>query len=559
MAKSNSLRLLDRRFDEFKALLSDELDVGDKFEIFCADIVLKDLNWAFDELETGITGGDKDGGMDAIHLLINGELINEASDFPDIASGIQIRLIIMQMKHAQATEEAVIDRLYQHIDEALSLEPDAKFHEKHFSKNVQSKLKLFREAMDKYGTKQYSLKIEMHYCSRGDAPEAGARSLAKKLESKCLQCFPGSVVSFDFFGADKLHSIAARPRLTTRTLQVDNGVISTQPGPSYLCLVALDDYVKFITDDDQLNQNLFEFNVRDFEGKGKSVNISIAETIKSPKSETEFWWLNNGITVVSDEVTQTNKTLTINNPMIVNGLQTSHVVFANRANIAEGDERSILVRVVQTSDPAIQEAVIKATNSQNSLTPLALRATEQRQKDIEEFLKNHGVFYERRKNYYKNRGKSSKTIVDLAKLAQSVMAIRIGIPEQSRARPGTYLKKEENYKKVFPPSTDYMQYVNAAKLERKVDAYFASRRKIIDPVHRNNLKFHTLMVLSWNMTNSQKPKLEKIDSNKATSAEIEKAFKWIKVHFDKSGAEDNTAKDRKFTSTLKTEWKPILN
>lgn len=554
MAKSNSLNLLDRRFKEYKTLLPLDFDLGEQFEMFCVEIVHKDLNWGFAELQSGIVGGSDDGGIDAIYLLVNGELITEIDDLPSITAGIQIRLIIMQMKHAASTEEAVIDRLYQHIDEVLSLEPDIEFQEKHFNKDLQAKLLLFREAMDKYGTKQYTLKIELQYCSRGQSPEKKATSLAAKLKKKCLESFPGSEVSFEFFGADILHSIAARPRLSTRVLQVENGVISAPPGPSYLCLVTLNDYVDFITDNGQLNQSLFEFNVRDFEGTGKAVNVSIAETLKSPTEDTDFWWLNNGITIISNDVKPTNKALTIDNPMIVNGLQSSHVVFANRSSFDDTDKRSILVRVVQTDDALIQESVIQATNSQNTLKPLALKATEKKQKDIEEFLKNHGVFYERRKNYYKNRGKSSGDIIDLAKLAQTVMAISIGVPEQSRARPGTYLKSDENYKKVFPPNIDFNTYVNAAKLERRVDGYLTTNRGIIDPVYRNNLKFHTLMTLAWNLTGSQKPKLKTIDISKATTVEIAKAFDWVKEQFDDFSAEDKTAKDSAFTKKLYESW-----
>ena len=122
--------------------------------------------------------------------------------------------------------------------------------------------------MQKYGTKQYNLSIEIQYCSRGNEPKDKAKSLATKLEKKCLDSFPSAKVSFTFCGAKVLHEIAARPRLSTRVLKVKNGILSAPPGPSYICLVALEDYIDFITDNGTLDQNIFEFNVRDFEGKG---------------------------------------------------------------------------------------------------------------------------------------------------------------------------------------------------------------------------------------------------------------------------------------------------
>lgn len=554
MANSNSLSLLDRRFNDFKGTLPDNLDIGEQFEFFCADIVHKDQNWSIDELQSGMIGGGKDGGMDAFFLRVNGELIIDVDDLPDIKSGIQIQLTIMQMKHEAATKEAVINCLHQHIEQALALSPDNDFHNKHFNKSTQAKLELFRATMNKYGVKQYTLRIELQYCSRGLAPVENTLSLAKKLENKCLESFPSSEVSFQFFGAEKLHSIAARPRQSSRPLKVRNGTISTDPGPSHLCLVSLSDYVDFISNDDKLDQKLFEFNVRDFEGMGRAVNKSIAETLQSPTAETDFWWLNNGITIISDAVTVTNKTLTIDNPMIVNGLQTSNMIFENREYYDNDDERSILVRVVQTNDSSIQESVIQATNSQNTLSPLALKATEKQQKDIEEYLVNYGFFYERRKNFYKNRDKPSNSIISLQKLAQAVMAIKIGVPEQARARPGSFLNNKTNYKSVFPPNTNFDGYVNAAKLERLVEGYLQVNRKTIDPLYRNNLKYHSMMVLGWNITGSTNPVLATIDISKASNGEINKAFNFVKAAFDNSGAEDKTAKDSDFTLKLKELW-----
>ncbi|WP_392355955.1 AIPR family protein [Bacteroides fragilis] len=52
-----------------------------------------------------------------------------------------------------------------------------------------------------------------------------------------------------------------------------------------------------------------------------SVNSCIAITLKNKNAE-DFWWLNNGITILSDKITPiTSKQLSIDNPEIDNGLQ----------------------------------------------------------------------------------------------------------------------------------------------------------------------------------------------------------------------------------------------
>jgi hypothetical protein len=82
--------------------------------------------------------------------------------------------------------------------------------------------------------------------------------------------------------------------------------------------------------------------VRDYQGNTE-VNEQIRNTL-SGKSSEDFWWLNNGISVLCSRATVSAKTLTIENAEIVNGLQTSreiYDVFSSRPELNDG--RSVLV------------------------------------------------------------------------------------------------------------------------------------------------------------------------------------------------------------------------
>ena len=62
-----------------------------------------------------------------------------------------------------------------------------------------------------------------------------------------------------------------------------------------------------------VEKSIFESNVRDYQGNN-SVNSSIAETLSSDSKE-DFWWLNNGVTILASEVTfVTNRSLQLVNP-----------------------------------------------------------------------------------------------------------------------------------------------------------------------------------------------------------------------------------------------------
>ncbi|MGB7374174.1 MAG: AIPR family protein [Pontixanthobacter sp.] len=553
---SNLLTLLDQKFDEEKPLLPTGLDLGQQFEIFSSNIIHRNLGWSYEEVQNGIVGGEKDGGIDAFYLLINGTLIQDEDDFLPLTSGIKIHLIFLQAKHEAATKEAVIDKFYQHIDDILSLTPDKQKLALHFNSDLLQKLKLYRAAIRRYGTKDFELAIDIAYASRGGAPTDEAQSLADKLVAKCHQQYPDARVNFQFYGVQRLHKLSiAAPKIKRVLKPIGGGTISAAHR-SHVTLVPLKNYLKFICEDGDLLQQLFEFNVRDYEGDRKTVNAEMASTIDQYHEKEDFWWFNNGITIIAPEISVQSPELVIENPMIVNGLQTSNVIFEKR-DVIEGnddDERSLLVRVVQVSDPDIQERIIKATNSQTSLKPLALKATDAQQKDIEEYLRAKGIFYERRKNFYKNRGKPASSIIDVARLGQSVMAMRMQVPHEARGRPGTFLKNQDNYDKVFPVSINFDEYVNAAKLERKVDAFISKIRASTDAVYRNNLRYHLMMILVWELAGKKTGKIDALNVDKLDDAKMQKAFDWLIAQFDKDGAEDSTAKDKAFTESLKKNW-----
>ena len=102
--------------------------------------------------------------------------------------------------------------------------------------------------------------------------------------------------SFRFLSASDLLTSARRSPSTTSNLRLAENPISTgQEG--FVCLVKLSDYLAFITDEDgHLRSQLFEGNVRDYQGKTE-VNREIRSTLETAGKE-DFWWLNNGVSII---------------------------------------------------------------------------------------------------------------------------------------------------------------------------------------------------------------------------------------------------------------------
>jgi len=301
-----------------------------------------------------------------------------------------------------------------------------------------------------------------------------------------------SPVSFEFSGAAELLDLARRRPVESFTLKLAESPVSSSREPGYIGLVRLVDFYNFIADDKgRLRQRLFEANVRDYQGT-KGSNVDMQQTLRSKLAE-DFWWLNNGVTIIAAKANEAARILAIESPYIVNGLQTSNEIFRY---FSEGgkkeDDRNVLVRVIVTTDSEIADRVIRATNSQIYIPPSQLKATEKIHRDIEDFMKKYDLFYDRRKNHYKMQGKPIERIVGISELAQAVLASALARPADARARPSSVLNNDEEYQKVFNGKYPISLYPKAALLLRLCEKYLNDHPDRLSRKDRNNLRFYLM-------------------------------------------------------------------
>ena len=198
-----------------------------------------------------------------------------------------------------------------------------------------------------------------------------------------------------------------------------------------------EDYRAFLLDEHgDLHERIFESNVRGFQ-QNTPVNIGIRKTLQNP-GQADFWLLNNGIIILAAKTEPAGyKMLKIEDPQIVNGLQTSRQIYNyyRQTNASNSDEHRILVRVIRETDEAVRDDIIRATNSQNKMPPEALRATDRIHGQIEALFRQYDLYYDRRKGYYKDEGKPIAKIVSVMELLQAMLAIALRRPDDARARP----------------------------------------------------------------------------------------------------------------------------
>jgi hypothetical protein len=337
-------------------------------------------------------------------------------------------------------------------------------------------------------------------------------------------------------------------------LNLSENPISATGAVAFVCLVSLKDFFKFITDSQgHLSWYIVEANVRDYQGKTE-VNDQIQTSLQDQTSE-DFWWLNNGITILSSKATQSGKALTIENPEVVNGLQTSTEIFNyfKKCNTAT-EKRNLLVRVVVPNEPESRDRIIKATNSQTTIPPASLRATDKIHRDIEEYLKPFGLYYDRRKNFYKNEGKPINRIISIPQMAQAVMAMFLRRPDMARARPSSLIKRDEEYIKLFDPKQPIEIYRACAELMKQVDASLNTLGASLSAPDRNNVRFYIAMCASQEALQNSDPSPDKIASLVGVALPeeaLKNSYELVLNDYSSLGGTDRIAKGPELLSKLK--------
>lgn len=525
---------------------------SDFFEQYAAEQILKDFDLSDEEIEYGLVGGGGDGGIDGMYTFANGELVQEDFDHTNLKKNIAIDVYIIQSKISSGFDETSIIKLITVTTDLFELSAEPSAFSSTYNDGVLSAVDLFRRLYVSTAGRFPTLRFWYSFVSRGADQNVhpNVTKRAQALETKVKQLFPQAKFDFQFKGATELLSLARRQPMTSFELRFTESLTGLD---GYIALVRLEDFFRFIrTDSGQLRKTLFEANVRDYQGSNQ-VNEEMHQTLIGGGPE-EFWWLNNGVTVVANRAVQGGKTLTIEDPQIVNGQQTSTEIF-NYCVGQDGttDERCVMVRVIVATDTTSRDRIIKATNSQTAIPPSSLRATEKIHRDIEAYLAPFGVYYDRRKNSQKQLGRPTDKIVSIAMLSQAMMSIVLQRPDDARARPSTLIKKDEDYNSIFDESFPIQIFLVAARLVKVAHATLRAETEF-SPKDRNNLLFYVIMNAAAMLSCSAKPSsaaIAKIDLAAITPAIIQSSISEVVPLYQDLGASDQVAKGKEMLLHLK--------
>jgi hypothetical protein len=553
--KTNDQIILEQIVKDRCEESQDGMSVSEYFEIYAATEILKNQDMSYDDIEYGIVGNGGDGGVDAIYTFINGELLKEDSVINTTQKKNTIELVVIQAKTSPNFKEDAVTKFRESAEDLFNLSNDLEDFSSRYNKDIREKVELFRKAYGQLAKTFPKILIKYFYVTQGVEIHPNVEGKVGKLRETISDLFSSAEFSFDFIGATRLLELTRDIPTSSRALEVSESPISTTGG-SYICLVELRNYFKFISDAGALARSLFESNVRDYQGS-VVVNTAIRQTLQNTHSE-DFWYLNNGVTIITPNAVLAGKQLTIEDPQIVNGLQTSHEIYQHfaesygeEADKGYTEKRMVLIRVICEKDEPARDRIIRATNSQTAIPPASLRSSDEIHRNIEDFLKANGFYYDRKKNYYKNKGMPISQIVSIPYMAQAMMAMVLLKPDQARARPSTLLNSDAEYKKVFSLDMPIDVYLKVIQIMRAVERHLKEAE--IDRKTIANIKYYVAMMYVIKIVGSRDliaSKLSAMTQVQIDPTLLQATMENVKTLFEAAGGTDQIAKGSEFASLL---------
>lgn len=547
---TNAQRILNELFQQDFADNGSYADESQYFEVFSSKQILKSNDLSDEEIENGVLGSGNDGGCDSIYTLFNGAYVTE-----DIVSSITsskeaaIELVITQAKRETSFGEDAIMKWKTTVGNLMEIGVDDSPYKARYNEDVRTAFSVFRELYVKLLRNTPKLVISFNYATFATELHPNVQAQAEELKGIVHKLFPSpkTVVNVTFWGAEELLLAAQSQPEHKLNLPLAENPINIGTHCDYIALVNIAKYYRFITDENgALRKYLFDSNVRDYQGHN-SVNQDIHNTLSSSTGE-DFWWLNNGITLLTDEaILATSKELVLTEPAVVNGLQTSNEIYqyflANPEQLGS-ETRNVLIRVIVPESEDSRDRIILATNNQTNIPKSSLRANDPIHWQIELYLKGRGLFYDRRKNYYKNQGRKSTEIVSVSFLAQCMISLFLQKPNYARARPSTLLIKDETYDELYIKNQDLDVFYNSAKLGKMVEVCL-KKSNVYTPAQKNDILFYVLylsVAKSIGNANITFKDVKEIELNSYTDEYITQIAKIVFSEYEKLGGDGKAAK-----------------
>lgn len=471
-------------------------DQFERFVNFC--IISKQYPREFD-FESLSVGGGGDNAIDGAAIIVNGTIITELDDidyFIKKNGSLTVSFVFIQTKKQPKFNGAQIVNFLAGIKNFFnktSLIPE------------NESIKELREIKDKiYKSGMYleaSPSLDLFYVTVGEwvDPTHITGLIKQDLNYLKEQSIFSDEIRFQCIDANRLKQM--HREINGRSLkEVEFPAIVPLPEingvrQSFVGSLAVSEYIKLITDSDgNLEKSLFYDNVRDFQGS-TSVNREIDKTLKSEEEQSAIAIYNNGITIIAKKIDRLGGRVKLSDFQIVNGCQTSNVLYNNKELIQANSH--LIVKIIEVENPDIASNIIKATNRQTEVKIEAFESLSPFHKDLEDFYmaiaasRKNPIFYERRSKQYDSHHMIKKNqVITLSAQIKSFVAAILWQPQSTHRYFGELL--ESNRERMFKQGDSFEKYYYSAAILNRLEILF--RRDYLSKDYRK-FKYHMVTSL----------------------------------------------------------------
>lgn len=403
----------------------------------------------FDPMDIMTDEGEK--GIDGVAIVVNDRIIMTVDELESVVkenADLDVKFVFIQSKTSDKFSGDEIGTFVYGVKaffEEESMRP--KTNEK-MEKMIAIKDLIYQRSIDMVKNPE----LDLYYVCCGKWDDNNGLQNRIDIEIKPLidsQNF--SNIEFYKYDSDKI-SIAYKElkKKISRTFIMERRISFPDikgAKQSFLGIVSCQQFISILTDNDgKMLTNIFEDNVRDFQGYNP-VNNEIRDTINDIEDQKRFALLNNGITIVAKKVDVTGDNVEIYDYQIVNGCQTSYVLYNNKEKIKDGTY--IIIKVIEVLSEELSDRVIYTTNRQTEVKSEAFTSTKHFHKELQDYYNalvgEFGLYYERRSKQYDMQDNVKKTnVVSLATQTASYVAVFLNEPQSTHRYYGELLSAYKN-------------------------------------------------------------------------------------------------------------------
>jgi hypothetical protein len=458
------------------------------FEFFCNSIIVSQHYLGRFEPKD-VTTEEDDAAIDGFAFIIDGELITTVDDaeqaFKSHKTTLEVLVIVTQIKSGEKFDKKEISNYVLGLKDFFSLKP--KMPQGEFNKKSLNIFKVILDNLRKVKNKRPSL-ISCY-----------ATSGVYKAEKEIAASF--EILTVELSDTDLFHGIENFAIGRSELLKIHNNISQVNEGKiivdeffgmpampgipqSYVAIVKAKEFVtKLLIDSNgNLKNEVFEENIRAYLGNKNPVNEKIKATLKDNEQKLLFSVLNNGITLVTPDLTVTpnSKQFEFVNYQIINGCQTSNTLFENIGDL--DDSTKVVIKCIESDDYDKISDIISATNSQSNIDNNAFHSLKTKAKDVQKFFAiqnksnnaNSLVYFERRENEYKHLTYKKSRIFDIKSLSRAYNAMFLEFPFNS----ARYVSKifEIQGKNLFKETDNEICYFTSALALYKFNSMVNSKK-----------------------------------------------------------------------------------